>query len=244
MDAGAISFNAFPMYQRFNAETIAAEQARYAKRPLVQQDIAYFREKVATIKTPEDFMKDYRLMKFALSAYSMGSQMEYPARIKQILMSDSYDSNSLVNRMSDSRYKQINSAFDFPNSGVANLQSSSFIDSLVNKYVANQYEESLGEINSSMTDAMYFERTIKNVTSGYQIIGDPVLFPIIKSALNIPNAAVTGSIDRLKDWIEKDFDLTRVNDTKYIRGIVNRFLVLKDVQANQSAGNPLLNMFA
>jgi len=55
---------------------------------------------------------------------------------------------------------------------------------------------------------------------------------------------VTGSIERLNEWIERDFDLTRVNDTKYIRGIVNRFLVLKDVQAKLASGSPLLDIFA
>jgi len=99
-------------------------------------------------------------------------------------------------------------------------------------------------MNPTLTDGLYFERKIKSVTSGYQIISDPVLFPVIKTALNIPNAAVTGSIERLNEWIERDFDLTRVNDTKYIRGIVNRFLVLKDVQAKLASGSPLLDIFA
>lgn len=244
MEAGSLSFDAFAMFQRFNPTTLAADQGRFAKRGDVKNEIAYFREKVAKVTTPEEFMKDYRLMKFALSAFSMESQMDYPARIKAVLMGDRNDEKALVNRMSDSSYRSINRAFDFFNSGVKKLQNQSFINSLVENYVANQHEQSLSVMNSSLTDGLYFERKIKSVTSAYQIIGDPVLFPVIKTALNIPNAAVTGSIDRLKDWIERDFDLTRVNDTKYIRGIVNRFLVLKDVQAKLSAGNPLLDIFA
>jgi hypothetical protein len=244
MDAGTFSFNAFAMFQRFNPTTLAADQQRFAKRGDVQNEIAYFKSKIGSITTPEEFMKDFRLMKFALSAYSMESQMDYPARIKQILMSDPTDPKALVNRMSDESYRTINRAFDFINSGVTKLKSDSFVSSLVDNYVANQHEVSLSELNSTMTDGLYFERKIKGITSGYQIIGDPVLFAVVKSALNIPNAAVTGSVERLKDWVERDFDLKRTNDPKYIRDIVNRFLVLKDVQARLSEGNPLLDIFA
>jgi len=244
MELGSLSFDALAMYQRFNPTTLAADQKRFAKRGDVKNEIAYFREKVAKVATPEEFMKDFRLMKFALSAFSMESQMDYPARIKQILMSDLNDDKALVNRMSDSRYRSLNRAFDFVNSGVQKLKSQSFIDSLVENYVANQHETSLSQLNPTLTDALYFERKIKTVTSGYQIIGDPVMFPVIKTALNIPNAAATGSVERLKDWIERDFDLKRVNDTAYVRGVVNKFLVLKDVQAKLAQGSPLLNMFA
>lgn len=244
MDAGSLSFDAFAMFQRFNPTTLAADRARFAKRGDVKNEIAYFREKVAKVTTPEEFMKDFRLMKFALSAFSMESQMDYPARIKAVLMGDLNDDKALVNRMSDPSYRSINRAFDFFNSGVSKLKNQSFIDSLVENYVANQHEQSLSQMNPTLTDGLYFERKIKSVTSGYQIISDPVLFPVIKTALNIPNAAVTGSIERLNEWIERDFDLTRVNDTKYIRGIVNRFLVLKDVQAKLASGSPLLDIFA
>jgi len=238
-------FSAFPLYQSLTPERMASDKAKYAKLPNVQKEIEYFRSKVATIETPEAFIKDFRLLKFALSAFSMESQLQYPARIKQILMSDPLDQKALVNKMNDSSYRTLNQAFNFSAGGVDKLKNSAFIDSLVTRYTQANYEQSLGEMNPALTDALYFERTIKSVTNGYQIIGDAVLFDVIKTALNIPNAAATGKVERLKDWIERDFKLEKATDTAYIQGMVKRYLVLKDVeQRRENSDNPLLGILA
>lgn len=239
-----LNVSGFPLYSRLNAATLASEKASFAKRPAVTLDIAYFREKAATIKTPEEFTKNFRLMKFALDAYGLGSQISYTARNKQILLSDRSDQRSLVNRMTDPTYREINAAFDFTNSGVSKLTDSKFLDQIAQKYSETKYEEDLGTMNPNLPTALYFERKIKSVKSGYEIIGDTQLFDVIKTVLNIPNSAVVGSVERVKAWIEKGFDLARVSDPKYIKNIVERYLVLKDVKANESTSNPLLDLFA
>lgn len=245
MVSGVGILSGFPLYQRLTQATRDAEAVKFAKRPNMQAEIEYFRSKVATFETPEDFLKDRRALQFALVAFDMDGQLQYPARIKQILLSDISDPASLVNRMSDSRYKTINNAFNFTGLGVAKLSNASFIDSIVSRYTQNSYEVNLGEMSPHIPDALYFERAIKGITSAYQIIGDPVLFDVVKVALNIPNAAVTGSIERLAEWVERDFDLSKVRDSTYIKKIVDRYLVLKDVEARQeSSDNPLLGMFA
>ena len=120
-------FSAYPLYQSLTAERKAVDQAKFAKQPNMQKEIEYFRSKVGTIETPEAFIKDFRLLKFALTAFSMESQLQYPARIKQILLSDPADSKSLVNRMSDSSYRTLNRAFNFAEGGVEKLSNSAFI---------------------------------------------------------------------------------------------------------------------
>lgn len=245
MVSGVGILSGFPLYQRLTQTTRDAEAVKFGTRPVMKAEIEYFRSKIATIETPEDFLKDHRLLQFALVAFDMDGQLQYPARIKQIMLSDPSDPQSLVNRMSDSRYKTINNAFNFTGLGAAKLKNASFIDSIVSRYTQNSYEANLGEISPHIPDALYFERAIKNVSNGYQVIGDPVLFDVVKVALSIPNAAVTGSIERLSDWVEKDFDFSRVNDATYVKKIIDRYLVLKDVEARQeSSDNPLLGMFA
>jgi hypothetical protein len=53
-----------------------------------------------------------------------------------------------------------------------------------------------------------------------------------------------GNIERLKVMIESKLDMSRLNDSKYVKGLVERFLVLKDVETRQSQGGGLINMFA
>jgi len=242
--ANGFAVSGYAVFQSLTAEKIAIGQAKLAKSGVVKGDIEHFRAKVAKCKTPDDFLKDYRLLKFALTAYSMEDQIQYPARIKQIFKDDPSDRTALVNRMTASGYKELNADFAFFSKGVKNLQDPKFIDKVVKKYEQSQYEISLGNTNPALTDALYFQRKISGVTNGYQIIGDPVLFAVAKTALNIPQAAVTGDVKRLKQWIENKIDLKKVSQPAYVKKIVDRFLVLKDVETRQTSGGGLLDMFA
>lgn len=240
-----INFAGFPLYQRLKPDVLVAEKAKFGERSTVQREIAYFREKAAQVTTPEEFLKDYRLLKFTLEAYGMASQIQYPFRIKQILTSDPLDPDALLNKMSDPSYQEINSAFDFHWSGVAKLSDPAFLAEIERKYTESKYEEDLGTMNKDLPNALYFERKIKNAINGFSVIGDPILFDVVKTVFNIPNSAVVGSVERTREWIDREFDFTKINDSKYVQNIVQRYLVLKDVQNIQSSGGAtLLDMFA
>lgn len=239
-----LNIQAYGLYKGLTPEKLVTEKAKFANSAVIKADVEYFKSKIAAMETPDDFLKNYRVFKFALTAYNMETQLDYPFRIKTIMKDDPSNSAALVNRMSDPSYREINKAFDFFNSGVAKLKDAAFIDSLVKKYSEAKYESSLGDISPNVSAALYFDRKIGGVTNAYQIIGDPVLFDVVKTALNIPNAAVQGKVERLKAWIEKDLDMTRLSDKAYIRKITERFLVLKDVETRKSEGNGLLDMFA
>lgn len=242
--AAGFSVSGYAVFQSLTPQKIAIGQAKLAKSASVKGDIEYFRAKAAKCKTPDDFLKDYRLLKFALMSYSMEDQLEYPARIKQIMKDDPSDKTALVSRMTASGYKEINADFAFFSKGVKNLQDPKFLDKIVKKYEQSQYEISLGNTNPALTDALYFQRKIGAVTNAYQIIGDPVLFSVVKTALNIPAAAVTGDVKRLKQWIEQKVDMKKLTNAPYIKKLVDRFLVLKDVETRESSGGGLLDIFA
>jgi Protein of unknown function (DUF1217) len=240
-----LSLSAFALFQGMTPSRLAADKLRYAKRGDVQADATYFRAKAATITKPADFIKDYRLLKYALTAYGMESQLQYPARIKTILLDDPNKPTALVNKMSDASYRTINSAFNFAAGGVAKLKDAAFIDSIIQKHNEASYELSLGDANPSISNALYFQRTIGTIKNGYQIIGDPALFDVVKTAFNIPNAAAAGNVASLKTWVEKSFPMSKVSDAAFVKKVIDRYLVLKDVQAQQTDGsNPMLGIFA
>ena len=241
----ALSVSAFALFQGLTPSRLTADKTRYGQRGDMKADAAYFRSKAATITKPEDFIKDYRLLKFALTAYGMETQLQYPYRIKTVLLDDPDNASALVNKMSDPGYRTLNSAFNFFKGGVAKLKDAAFLDSVVKKYNEASYEKSLGDANPAITDALYFQRTIGSMKNGYQIIGDPILFSVVKTAFNIPNAAAAGNVASLKKVVEKNFPLSKVNDTAFIKKVVDRFLALKDVEANQtSSSSPMLGIFA
>jgi Protein of unknown function (DUF1217) len=239
-----MAVSGYTLFKTLTPANMAAGQARLAKSGVVKADIDYFRANIGKVKTPDEFLKDYRLLKFALTAYQMEDQLNYPARIKQILKDNPNDSASLVNRMTNATYKTMNADFNFFRGGVAKLSDKAFIDQLVSKYASAQYQTTVSNGNSNVADALYFRDKIGSISNTYQIIGDAVLFGVVKTALNIPNAAVTGDVKRLKQWIEGKLDMKKLKDSTYVGKLLDRFLVLKDVETRKASGGGLLDMFA
>lgn len=239
------TISAYPLFKSLTPTQMEANKAKYAKSAKVQTEVNYFKAKAAKVQTVDELLKDYRALKYMLTAYSMEDQLQYPARIKTILKDNAADSAALVNRMSSAGYREINAAFDFFKKGVANLKDSAFLDKLAKKYSDSAYELSLGDISPDLADAFYFQNKIGAVKNGYEVIGDKVLFSVIKTALNIPNAAAaSGKVEKLKAWIERDLDFKRLNDATYIRKLAERFLVLKDVENRKGESSGLIDMFA
>ena len=247
------TISAYPVYRQLTPELMSKNSAKYSKSAAVQQDITYFRQKLASVKTPDDFLKDYRLLKFALTSFGLEDQLDYPARIKTIIKDDAKDPKALVNRMTSAAYKEINAAFAFAKTNattgkveynIKKLQDAAFVNDLVEKYKTRAYEQSLGSISPNITEALYFERNIGKVKNAYEIIGDKVLFNVVKTSMGASQAAVGGKIERLKAWIEREIDMKRLNDKAYVKSIAYRFLALKDVEASQGTGSKLIDMFA
>jgi hypothetical protein len=244
MLTGSSTFPALPLYKRLSPDFMLTNTRKLSKSAVVQSEVTYFKTKVARLRSVDEFFKDKRLLRFALKAYNLEDQMQYPARIEQILKGDASDSASIVSRMRNAGYREINAGFDFFKSGLAKLKGESFQQELIGRYYAAENERSLGEMNPNVADVLYFERLIGKVKSGYEILGDPILFNVVKTALNLPPQVSGSKVERLKIMIESKFDMTRVKDSKYIKGIAERFLALKDVETRRAEGGGIIDMFA
>jgi Protein of unknown function (DUF1217) len=141
------------------------QEAAFRNSAPVKREIDYFKTAIAKVTSADDLVKDYRLFRFVLSAYGLDSQIDAKAFMKKVLAQDPNDSDSLSNKLTDSRYSDIAKAFNFYNVGNANLKKSSFIDGLVDKYVTAEFEKSTERNNPGVRLALYFKRMAPSATS-------------------------------------------------------------------------------
>ncbi|MGL5448552.1 MAG: DUF1217 domain-containing protein [Rhabdaerophilum sp.] len=238
------AFPAYPLYKRITPQFMTANTIKVSKSAEVQAEVAYFKAKVSKLQNVDDFFKDSRLLRFALTAYNMEDQLQYPGRIKQIMKGDASNPRSLVRQMTSPGYREINAAFDFFNSGVTKLKSDGFQTEVIARFYSTRGEKTLSDLNPDLADALYFERMIGKAKNGYEVIGDPILFDVVKKAFNLPPMVSGAKIEKLKALVESKLDFTRLNNQPYIKGIAERFLVLKDVETRQNQGGGLIDMFA
>lgn len=233
------------IYNRAVSSAGASDKVKITSQTTVQREIDYFTSKAAKIKNANEFMSDHRMMRFALSAFSMESELQYMGRMKKVLLADPNEPRSIVNLMYDQRYKTINKYFDLNNSGVSKIKDPKVIENLVERYKTNTYENTLGNQNLSAADALYFKRVAPGVTSPYQIIADSGLRGVVMRALDIPEQAVMYSVDKqIKAMTDKGLNIKKMGDATYVDSLIKKFLVKSDIKQLTSQTNPLLDLFA
>ncbi|MCR9255476.1 MAG: DUF1217 domain-containing protein [Alphaproteobacteria bacterium] len=171
----------------------------------IQREIENFNKKIQKIDDPEDFIKDRRLLNFALSAFQLEGEINNTGRIRKILTEDPESERALQNRLADPRFAKLAQAFRF-DQGVAKLSDGAFIEELTQNFVINEFERQLGNQNAALREAAFFLRNIGNVDSELGILGDRVLRSVVTTTLNLPAQIAVQSIDTQERLIA-----TRIN---------------------------------
>lgn len=200
---------ALGIYQRLSQTDEAQAATKYAATPAVANEIAYVKQQIAQMKSPDDLTSNYRVMKFVLSAYGLDSQIQYTGLIKQVLQSDLSDTNSLANALKDPRFKQLATALNIQATGISTLQQSSTLDAITSKYVTNEYEKSFDSQNPAVHQALYFLRNITSATDVYSILGDATLRKVVTTTLGLPDSIAVQPIESQAALISSRLDITQ-----------------------------------
>ena len=193
----------------------------FAKQAKMLKDAEYFKNKIAKIETPEQLVKDRRLLTIVTSAFGLDGEEKYGGKIRKILESDLKDPNSFANRQVDPRFKQMAEAFKFKEFGSFYLKQNFFMNDVLNRYVRNEFEKSLGQKNPALREAAYFLRTIGDVKDTYQILGDKVLRSIVTTALGLPPEIANQSIEKQKALIDAKLDVKKFGNGTTAAGGAN-----------------------
>ncbi|HEX6980326.1 MAG TPA: DUF1217 domain-containing protein [Alphaproteobacteria bacterium] len=206
---GAPSIPALGVFQRLSKGNSSQALARFQNRPDIKREIDFFKQEIAKLKTPEDLFKNYRLMKFVLSAYGLESDLNYMGRVKAVMNSDLNDPNSLANRMRDARYRELATDFKMAEFGVSRIKVQSVMDSVIQRYVVTEYEKDQGKLNPALREALYFARNIGKVSTVYEILGDPVLRKVVTETLGLPQQIAVQTVERQAELVSRGIDIAK-----------------------------------
>lgn len=158
---------------------------RVAKDKGVQKEIAYFNAKAPKFTSVDELIKDRRALQYLLDSYGLGSEINNAGRIKKILTEDPSNTNSLVNKLADPRFKTMANALRL-DQGMTTLQRMSFRDVVQDKYVQVQLEVALGEQDPALRQAAYFARNSTGIRDVYSVLGDSILRDVVQNTYNLP----------------------------------------------------------
>ncbi|MBS3650323.1 DUF1217 domain-containing protein [Pseudaminobacter sp. 19-2017] len=211
------------------AKDVGKALARTEKEPSVKRETEYYLANISKVKTIEEFVKDTRLFNYAMKAHGLGDMSYAKAFMVKAMKEGVDDKNSFANKLTDKRYQEFVKTFDFKAFGEAATIRTRAQQGTVDMYMRQTLEENAGKQGEGVRLALYFERKAKGLTNFYQILGDPALSRVVRTALGLPDTFASVDIDAQAKLFEKKLDIKDFSDPKKLSSFLQRFTSLWDL---------------
>jgi hypothetical protein len=158
------------------------------------------------------------------------SDMTYAKGFMRKALEEGIDSrDAFAVKLVDKRYRDFVETFNFERHGTAATVFSRAVQGTVDKYVRMTLEEGEGARNEGVRLALYFERKAPGLRNAYEILADPALAKVVRTALALPDAMQGADIDRQARLIESRGKLEGFEDPAKLGACLERFAGMWDV---------------
>jgi pantoate kinase len=221
-------------------QTKTRDIATTEKQPEIKRDIDAFKLAISKAKTPADLFKNPVFVKVLLTANGLADQVGFTALATKALLANAKDTKSLVNQLTDTRWKPVNKLFDFANTGLAAIGSAKVQATLIDGYAEVTWRNGLDDTTPGLSDALSFRTMAATVTSVDQILGDPTLRRVVTTALGVPQEIAFQPLATQEHAIAIRLDLKKLKDPKFVDSFSQRYLLAVRTANAQSASNGLV----
>jgi len=240
---------------RFLERTQAKQQAAFENSAEIRREIAYFEENIAAVKTAGELVADRRLLKVALAAFGLESELDKKAFVRKVLEEGTTAEGAMATRLTDPAWRKLSAAFGFGDAGARTGQAG-FAASIVSAYKTRAFEAAVGDTDNSMRLALNFRREIASLAAGdggswYAILGSKPLRQVVEKAFGLPSQFSQIDIDKqvetLKDRADRLFgsdSLTVFQDKAAVDKLIDRFLARTQIENGATATGPAANALA
>ena len=114
---------------------------------------------------------------------------------------------------------------------------------ITDKYARVNFETDEGDQNEGVRLALIFQRTAKDISDTYEILGSPPLYKVVRTVLGLPESLVGTDIDNQAALINRKFDIKKFQDPDEVSKFVKKFVALYDVLNNTGAA-PTVQLFS
>lgn len=209
--------------------------SRVADQPQAAREVEYYKETIQTIKTVEDFVGDRRVFAFAMQAFGLSDMTYAKAFMEKVLNEGISNDQSFANSLSDTRYREFAETFNFESFGAATTSFDKAQGAVVDKYLRQTFEQQQGEQNEGVRLALYFQRKAPQITSPMQILAEPALATVVRTALGIPESAAGIDLDKQVEMISDKLDLEDLQSPEELDKFLKKFTALYDINNPQTS---------
>ena len=222
--------------------------------PTQQQTLAttestYYATTIGTITNVDDFLKDQRLVNYAVNAYGLQKAGLSNDDLRKILTSDPLDPASYINKPENAKYRPLAVAFNFGTDGktldvpTKQVQDRSQMVATSDGYIEQTMETEAGDQSDGARLALYFLKNAPNITSPFQILADKALLQFTQTALGLSANMSNADIDTQASMITKKLNLADLQDPTKLNKLISQFSALYDVNnSDASQSSPVVQI--
>ncbi|MDP1701108.1 MAG: DUF1217 domain-containing protein [Aestuariivirga sp.] len=211
-------------------QNIDKSLARVRAAPDVNRETDYYLATIGKVKTIEDFLANDRVFAYAMKAFGLKDMIYAKAFVKKVLTDGIDSANSFTNQLTDPRFKELATAFNFKSLGTTTTIFERTQKGVVDKYLQVQLEEQAGSSNEGVRLALYFRRKAPDITSAYSILGDAALYKVAQVALGLTASSNANNLDMQAEIIKNKIDLENLDDPAVLNKFLTRFTTLWEVK--------------
>jgi hypothetical protein len=218
------------------SQNLSRYQAMTVAEPAVKSATAYYKANIGSITSIKDFVRNYRLLSYALDAYGLGDQINNKALITQVLQGGVSNPKSLANTLPNSNWRAFAAAFNFADGG-SSAASATAVQTTTSDYSEQQLESDQGSQNGvGVQLALYFQRVAPTISNEYGILADPNLLEVAQTIFGLSPSSGAQSLDTQAKELSRLMPVSDLQDPAKLQKLTERFTAMYDVTYGPSSG--------
>lgn len=223
------------LYTANNGGRVATGATPTQQQSMATAESTYYTQTVGNITNVDDFLKNQRLVNYALNAYGLTKSNLTTTTLRKILTSDPLDPSSFINKPENAKYKALDVAFNFGTDGKilnvpkSQVQDRSQLARTLDSYVEQSMESQAGDQSTGVQLALYFHKMAPNITSPYQILADKALLQFAQTAFGLSSMMSQADITTQAAMITKKLNMADLQDPTKLNKLIAQFSALYDV---------------
>jgi len=218
--------------------------AGLARDPQVKRQMENFDRAVARAPDLKSALRDPRVLGVVLTAFGMADAAQQPGLAQRALTADPTKPESLVNRLSDRRWKSAAEALRLDTRGLDALKDPKVRASLDEGLRRVTWQRDLDAGQPGLSDALVFRDRAGTAKTAYDVLGDPVLRRVVTGALGLPQQLAVQPVETQARAVTSRLDLARLQDAREVAKLAERYVLAASEKVPAVPSTGVLGLFA
>lgn len=191
-----------------------------------------FRERIGNITSPKELIEDFEVYSFVMKAFDLEDQIFGKGLIRKLLESDPVAPESLLNRLTDSRFREMHLALGFTTeTGVrtVDFSTTAFQDDIASRFYNRQYISENDAQNETVGTVLEFREQVEGIDNWFEVLRDKKMTNFFQIALGLPSKMSGLDLDQQKRILEEKYDITKLKDPGEQARLITKFTAISDI---------------